>query len=127
MSKIFVTNIVGTGAYNNPSSDAVLAQVTAGMDSLLGTTPGVPLLAFDTVQAFVRDCRNADGSEGERTLNCIIDGFRYGGDPCPPEASLDQLLGAIETALKTNPGGELIGLITGVGAQRAVCWGVAPS
>ena len=126
MSKIFVTNIVGVGIYDNPSSDAVLAQVTAGIDALLSVDPSVALLTYSTVQAIVKDYRNADGTEGVRTLNCLIDGFRYGGSPCPSEAALDQLLAAIEVALKTVPGGEIPGWITAVGAQWAICWGEAP-
>jgi hypothetical protein len=108
MSKIYVKGIIGVGIFAVPSSDATLATAEAGMDFALSDTPGVPLLEYNTRDfcAFVRDI------DGVRTLNCLIDGFLYNSAPVPSEAVTDQMLAAIEVALKYNPGGETAGFIT---------------
>lgn len=107
MSKIYVKGIIGVGIYAVPSSDATLATAEAGMDFLLSDTPGVPLLEYNTRDfcAFVRDI------DGVRTLNCLIDGFLYNSTPVPSEAATDQMLAAIEVALKSLPP-EAPGIIT---------------
>lgn len=110
MSKIYVTGIVGVGIYAVPSSDAALATAKAGMNSLLSVAPGVPNLLYDTRDfcAFVRDI------DGVRTLNCLIEDFTYSGTPVPTEAATDQMLAAIELALKSVPA-EPAGVITAMG------------
>jgi hypothetical protein len=109
MSKIYVTGIIGVGIYAVPSSDAALATAEAGMDSLL-SVPGIPLFVYASrdFQAFVRDI------DGVRTLNCLIEGFTYNGTTVPSEAATDQMLAAIELALKSVPA-EPAGVITAMG------------
>jgi hypothetical protein len=123
MSKIYVSGIVGVGIFAVPSTDVALATATNGIVNKLSVEPAVAGLAYTTARAFVKDSVNSDGSEGERTLNCIIDGFTYNASPCPSEADTDTLLEAIVTALEFVPGGEVTGWINDVGIIRVDMWG----
>ena len=108
MSKIYVKGIIGNGIYDVPTSDVTLGTATNGIVLLLTDTPGVVgLVVADSrnIKAFVRDF------DGTRTLNCIIDGFTYGGTTVPSAIDTATMLAAIKTALKYNPGGETAGLI----------------
>lgn len=118
MSKIYVMDIVGSGIYLVPSSDAALVNATNGMDSLLSVNPGVVGLTYDSIEAFVRDSGGPGGAEGTRTLNAIIEGFEYKASVVPSEGDADDMCTGIKVALKTNPGGEVQGLITEVGEIR---------
>jgi hypothetical protein len=126
MSKIFVMTIAGSGIFSGPESDFVLGQCTTRMDSLLSINPAVAGLLYDTVEAFVIDGASPAGGEGTRTLNAIIDGFTYDGSTLPTEAAIDEMCTAIKVALKTDPGGESVGLITDVGEIRVNTWAEDP-
>jgi hypothetical protein len=98
MSKVYITDIIGDGSYAIPEEDAELTAATLGLDGLLSVDPGVLLLAYTDIQAFVRD----DGvgvAEGTRTLNAILDGVTYDTNPVPSESSTDEMCAAIRAAL----------------------------
>ena len=124
MGKIYISDIVGVGVFAVPSTDAALQLASAGINNKLLVEPGVDGLTYTIANAFVKDSVNADGSEGDRTLNCIIDGFTYDGPyTLLSELETDTLLEAIVTALEFVPGGEITGLITDVGVIRVDMWG----
>lgn len=107
MSNIFITDIVGT--IGIPGNDVQLASATAALDGLLS---GVANLTYDRVLAWVEDQAGPDGSEGVRTLNCMVEKFTYLGDECPSEANVDAAGTAIEAALEGDPS------ITSIGQQQ---------
>ena len=103
MSHIFIKNIVGTGTYAIPESDAQLAAATAGFDALLS---GIADLNYARVAAWVEDSGGPGGAEGVRTLNCLVQTFTYYTLECPPEQGLggiDMLIGQIESVLQGDP------------------------
>jgi hypothetical protein len=99
MSNNFITDIIGTGTYAVPASDAALASATTGFDGILS---GVANLAYDRVLAWVEDQGGPGGAEGVRTLNCLIEKFTYSGEECPDETEIDTMTAAIEAALEAD-------------------------
>jgi hypothetical protein len=99
MSNIFITDVIGTGTYAVPASDAALASATTGFDGLLS---GVANLAYDRVLAWVEDAGGPGGAEGNRTLNCLVEKFTYSGEECPDETEVDTMTAAIEAALEAD-------------------------
>lgn len=126
MSKIFVMDIVGSGIFSGPESDFVLGMCKTRINSLLTVNPGVAGLDYTRVDAFVRDGASPAGGEGTRSLNAIIDGFTYEFSTLPTEAKVDEMCTAIKVALKTDPGGESVGLIEEVGEIRINAWAEDP-
>jgi hypothetical protein len=103
MSNIFIRQIVGSGAYAIPESDAELAAATSGLDALIS---GIANLSYGGVLAWVEDSGGPGGAEGTRTLNCLVQTFTFFGEECPPEegaSGIDTLVGLIESTLEGDP------------------------
>jgi hypothetical protein len=115
MSNIMVHDIVGTEAYAIPTSMVEGQAATNGFRALIAVDPGVPLLVVDSrnVRAWVIDSQGASGEEGTRSLACLLSDFTYGGNVCPTEGAVDQMVAAIRAAFLGASG---IGTITSVGA-----------
>jgi hypothetical protein len=112
MSNIFIHDIVGTGAYAVPTSDAELHALDELFYNLL--TAVVDDFTMERAIAWVKDSAGSDGEGGVRTLNCLMTGV-YVAEDCPSEAEADVIFAAIEAALLAVGGG---GVITSVGLQE---------
>jgi hypothetical protein len=110
MSNIFITDIVGTGDFAVPATDAALATATTELDTLLQT---VPDLRYVRALAWVE---TKDGASAPRTLNCLVERFEYddGGtwEECPDASEVQTLTGDIETTLEADAD------ITSIGGQQ---------
>jgi len=91
-----VKNIVGTGTYAVPSSDAALAAATSGLSTLIG---GVAGLTVGNVSAWVT---TGTGST-PRELNALCSNVQYNGELCPDATETAAMLAAIEAALIADP------------------------
>ena len=109
MSNIFITDVVGTGDFAVPTTDAELATATTELETLLS---GVANLTYDRVLAWVEDSGGPGGVEGTRTLNCLVEKFTYLAKECPNETQVDTMIAAIESALEADAD------ITSVGNQQ---------
>ena len=89
-------NIVGTGTYAVPSSDAALAAATSGLSTLIG---GVAGLTVGNVSAWVT---TGTGST-PRELNALCSNVQYNGELCPDATETAAMLAAIEAALIADP------------------------
>jgi hypothetical protein len=111
MSNLFITDIIGTGDFAVPATDAALATATLELDALLATLG--PALKYERVVAWVE---TRDGGGASRTLNCLLDRFTYdsgGGDEeCPSEAEVDSITSTIEATLEADAD------ITSIGQQQ---------
>ena len=96
MSSIFIRDIIGTGTYAVPSSDAALAAATSGLSTLIG---GVAGLAVGNVSAWVT---TGTGST-PRELNASVANVQYNGELCPDATETAAMLAAIEAALIADP------------------------
>jgi hypothetical protein len=112
MSNIFISDIVGTGAYAVPASDVALDDANLSLATLLS---GILNFTFERVIAWVKDGANPTGGEGDRTLNCLIAGAVYKTADCPSELDADEAFSFIRGVLIGVHGD---GTITSVGIQE---------
>jgi hypothetical protein len=114
MSNIMVYDIVGTGDFAVPENNGEAVEAGNAISGLLNVDPGVEDLVCGSVEAWVIDSQSGGGTEGSRSLACLISEFTYNGELCPSEADTDTLIAALRAALLHVPGGD-IGWIISVG------------
>jgi hypothetical protein len=100
VSTIFITDIIGSGAFVVPTIDSQLVGCQYFLNVLLSGTVDSPAgLSYEICRAWVKDYGGAGGVEGARSLNCQLSGVMYNAEECPDASEIDTLTAAIGVAL----------------------------
>jgi len=92
MSDAFIQNIVGSGDFAVPDSQAELTTARTELDTLLSA---IANFSYDSIAAWV----TTDNVSGSRLLNCNLAGFTYSGEKCPDTTTSVALMALIQATL----------------------------
>jgi hypothetical protein len=105
MSHLYINNVVGSGTYAVPGTDAELSAATAGIAALLDTVTG---FAYQRCNCWVTSLST---SPATRVLNVAVDVWTYNGEENPDATEVQAMNAAIAAALTGDANINSIGTI----------------